>query len=171
MRARGRRGGGGAERGVGGGCGGGVVIFVARTVRGGVCGRGKSTRGGLCAAGTTPQLAGGGPRGAGSGRFLAAGARREAGLCPCRPGDQGRLVPVPREAPRRRVPASAAFLHGPGSEGTRLQGEARPGSCEARQVEDARLLLSREGSSGSRRPVLKAGTSGVVPCGGMAEDL
>lgn len=58
-------------------------------------------------------------------------AAREAGLCPCRPGDEGRAEPVlPREAPRGRasLPRPPAFLlHGPGSEGTRLQGrgEAR----------------------------------------------
>lgn len=58
----------------------------------------------------------GGSRGAGTGgRFLAApgvgagGARREAGQCPCRLGDEGRLAPVPRQAPRGPVPASAAL--------------------------------------------------------------
>lgn len=58
-------------------------------------------------------------------------AAREAGLCPCRPGDEGRAEPLlPREAPRGRAspPRPPAFLlHGLGSDGTRLQGrgEAR----------------------------------------------
>lgn len=44
-----------------------------------------------------------------------------------------------------------------GLRGRACKGEARPGSGEARAVSAARLLSSREGGSGFRRPVWKAG--------------
>lgn len=91
MRARGRR--GGAERGGGGGCVG-VVIFVAWTVRGGARVVVGKYLGWPVWGRHDPAARCGGSRGAGTGgRFPAAprvgagGARRQAGLCSCRPGD------------------------------------------------------------------------------------
>lgn len=126
-----------------------------------------------------PEARRGGSQGAGTGgRFLAAprvgaeGARREAGLYPCRPGDEGRLVPVPREAPRGPVSASVSVsvsvaLDPPRA---RVSAEAPAGRGQARVLrsppgEGCSAVADFEGGSGSRRPGLTAGVSGLVVLG------
>lgn len=149
MRARGRR--GGAERGGGGGGGGGcvgVVIFVARTVRGGARVVVGKYPGWPVWGRTTPQpaVADLGERAPAAGSSPRLGS--EPGARAARPGC-ARVARATRTAwcrfPARhredRSPPRPRSLHGPGSMRTRLQGEAGPWSCEARRVRDARLLL------------------------------